>query len=159
MIKAMLIVSIALHALLMSYKFPKPPTKKPKPKVSKIKVKMKGKGGKNKDLFVEQLLAGLIKGLGEEKKIQKFVTRLLKRKCKNSYVGIGIHFDPVFDTISGVGVGTPAAKAGFQVGDIFVEPNRSIKDAHPIGTTITVAVLRDGIILHISVTVDKICSN
>ncbi len=64
----------------------------------------------------------------------------------------------MYDEISRVGKNTPAEKAGLRVGDKFATPMQ-IRNVYPIGTTITLSIIRDGIIRYINVTVDKICTN
>ena len=168
MIFKILIASILLHIGALSYKIPKPilTPPKPKPKVSIIKIKMLYESSKklepqvsSKDPFMEQLLGDLIDDLRKMNRDRDFVNEILKR-CKRSYIGIGVSIGgPTLNTITHIGYNTPAENSGIQVGDIFAIPNMPLKNVYPKGTSIIVPLYRKGIIIHISVTVDKICSD
>lgn len=172
-------MSLMLHAFIIFREIPKPAVKK-KPKthaikkikiklklkqLSKVKIKLKQKKSnkkrgshKDSELFVETIIENMFKELRLKRKNKGIMSNMLKKDCKKSFIGIGIVYDRYFYKILSVGVGTPADIAGFKVGDILIDPRIKIKNKYSIGTLITVPVDRNGIIIHIQVTVGKICS-
>lgn len=166
--KLAILLSLIFHiTLLLSYKIPKPITQPRKPKQAKIKIKLKKKIAKTKDsntsnelYMLNDIMSKLFKDLEKEKRDQKFVQKLLrKNKCTKYYRGIGIFYSgSLYQRIIKIGANTPAERAGLQIGDKLVDRS-PIRNIYPIGTVLTLPVIRNGIMLHINVTVGKICTN
>lgn len=166
--KATILISIMIHIGILTYKIPKPIPQKPKPKQSKINVKLKPKkkitqtkGNEKVDelYMLNDIVSKLSKAIEKEKEDRNFVKELLRKKCTKSYRGIGISYDNfLWQVITKVGSNTPAEKAGLMVGDKITDLS-PIRDIYPIGTILTLPIIRNGIMLYINVTVGKICTN
>lgn len=158
MIKQFILISIIIHAIILSIKVDqKSKSKKQKQKqVVKVKLKKKGKGfGKKEEIFVvkkrEKITAKLQKRPKEKATLKK-----LKKKCNKHYLGIGITHSYLFDHIISVVPGGPADIAGIKPGDVTLD-SLNIKNKYPEGTQITISILRKGITYNIPVTIGKIC--
>lgn len=161
MIKIAIIVSLLIHVVVLSIKIEEPKLQEKKQGQNKAKVVLKdkeknGKGDNQEDIYV---LQELVDKLEKELNDSKFAASLInsQKDCETYYIGIGIHYSPLFNTVINVAPGGPADKAGIRVDDILID-GQEIKDQYPEGTTITVAVLRKGIIHNIPITIGKICT-
>lgn len=163
--KLAICLSIIVHIIILNYEIPEPIQQPPK----QIKVKLKYKNkivkpkvtSKSIELYtINKIMSNIIRDLNKEKKEQDFVDKLLKKKkCTKHYNGIGISYDSfIYQRIIKVGINTPAEKAGLQIGDKLADLS-PIRDMYPIGTVLTLPIIRNGIMLYINVTIGKICIN
>lgn len=157
-----IIISLTINTLTMLIKVPEPKKQKKQDKVHKVKVKIKSKDkdknsssdDKDKELFIESKklidkLLNISNTLGSNK----------SRECEKHYIGIGITYSYLSNTISDIAPGGPADRAGIKVGDRLADPSMRIRNQYPIGTSINVAIIKDGRTVNISVKVDKICTS
>lgn len=158
--KKALYLSLIVHVIFLSLKINEPKPTKPKkksPKITKIKIKQekkKSKKGESKDndiYVLNEIMEKLQKALEDQMAVQKIMS-----ECDKFYMGIGVTHSSLFGEITNVAPGGPADRAGIRKGDIPLD-ELDIRDKYPEGTTITVSVLRNGIIHNIPVTIGKIC--
>lgn len=165
MINYTLILSIVLHAVILSVKITKvqQDNNQKKQSQSKIKIEIKQEqsqqdlvGAKDEDIYILEKILSDLQKIEKLAKEEAIVMSMLD-KCETFYMGIGVVHNSIFGEISQVVPGSPADKAGIKVGDIPIGP-LDIRDKYPEGTNITVSILRNGIMYEIPVTIGKICT-
>lgn len=154
-----LLVSLIIHAIILSIKIPK--SKFQNKSTVKIKLEQqkdkKNKGvEKDEDLYIVQNIIDVLEKVEELAKEEAAIKSMLN-VCESYYMGIGIVHSSFLGKIVEVVPGGPADKAGIKVGDIPLD-SLEIRDKYEEGTQITIPILRDGIMYQIPVTIGKICT-
>ncbi len=151
-----IIISLLIHASAL-YLVKVPKHKSTKRSHMQVTVREEGeeKGFKQHKLYVLNKALNKVKALKQKGKTSLQLIR--DKDCEKFYIGIGITHWQMFHEISTVVPGGPADLAGIKVKDILTEPDLEIKDVYPIGTTVNIGIIRDGIIMNIPVKVGKIC--
>ena len=151
-----LIISI-IHLIIFQIRFeiPQPKPKKIIPhKIKTVIVKekpIKRTHGVSHELYVlPDNLSKIIKNIPTSGNTSH------KKPCLAPYRGVGYAYSSN-NVVTRLAKNGPAEKAGLKVGDIVMGPDR-IVNVYPVGTVITLIILRKGIILEIPMKIATICS-
>ena len=163
-VKLSFIFSIIIHVVILSATFsslPKPtqPQSKMRVQIKSEKLNLGSDNSKEDELFVINELNKMFEEMDKVNKQMNFIKKLehYVGDCDDFYIGIGITHEFISSKISRVVPNGPADKAGLKVGDAMLNSNLNIKDTFPIGTSVNIVILRNGITTVVPIKVDKIC--
>jgi hypothetical protein len=84
--------------------------------------------------------------------------RVVEHKCEEWYEGIGIQHGPNC-VINYIAKGYPAHRAGLRIGDRTEFDGTDCPGRGPLGSMLTLRVIRDGKVLHFTMVREKICTS